>query len=99
MEVRTTRAPKVYDKYIGQLIIVYYRDQRGTDRKLYGTLDSTDGGCLHLSNGEWQGSLNYRTADITLVSTVAGWNSREDNEGNEPEDSPKKGFFRKLFRL
>lgn len=93
METHALRLTKVYDRYIGQHIIVYYRDLRGTDRKLHGVLESTDGGCLHLRNNEWRGSLNYRKADITLVSTVAGWNK---NQGDQDEERP--GFFRRLLK-
>lgn len=81
-----------YERLLGEKVIIYYRDQRGTDRKLVGRLTDIDGDKLWLENehklwlenehkvtGElWRGCINCAVCAIGVVSTVQGWSGRED---------------------
>lgn len=61
-----------YERLLGEKVIIYYRDQRGTDRKLVGRLTDIDGDKL------WRGCINCAVCAIGVVSTVQGWSGRED---------------------
>ena len=73
-----------YERLLGEKGIIYYRDQRGTDRKLVGRLTDIDGDKIWLENihkrtGElWRGCINCAVCAIGVVSTVQGWSGRED---------------------
>ena len=95
MNIRTRQGGKAAEKYAsltGKQVIIYYRDMRDTDRKLYGVITAIDGDMMHLQNDQWQGILDCRHARILLVSTVDGWNCRE------METKEEQGWFTKLFR-
>ena len=96
MNVRTRQGGKAAEKDAslqGKNVIIYYRDLRDTDRKLYGIITGIDGDVMHLQNDQWQGILDCRHARILLVSTVDGWNCRE------METKEEQGWFRKLLGL
>ena len=65
--------------------IIYYQDQRGTDRKLVGKIIEIDGDKLWLENthrhtGElWRGCINCANCKIGIISTIQGWSGKEDN--------------------
>ena len=71
-----------YARLLGERVIIYYRDQRGTDRKLVGTIVEIDGDKLWLENthkttGElWRGCINCAVCPIGVISTVQGWSGR-----------------------
>lgn len=73
-----------YERLLGHRVIIYYQDQRGTDRKLVGKITEIDGDLLWLENthkrtGElWRGCINCSTCSIGVVSTLQGWSGRED---------------------
>ena len=73
-----------YERLLGHRVIIYYQDQRGTDRKLVGKIVEIEGDRLWLENenrytGEtWRGVINCAHAGIYLISTVAGWSGKED---------------------
>lgn len=95
MNIRTRQGGKAAEKHAslqGKNVIIYYRDMRDTDRKLYGVITAIDGDVMHLQNEQWQGILDCRHARILLVSTVDGWNCRE------METKEEQGWFTKLFR-
>ena len=75
-----------YERLLGEKVIIYYRDQRGTDRRLVGRLTDIDGDKLWLENehkatGElWRGCINCAVCAIGVVSTVQGWSGREDRD-------------------
>lgn len=77
-------AAQDYERLKGHRVIIYYRDQRGTDRKLVGKIVDIDGDKLWLENnhkrtGElWRGCINCATCSIGVISTLAGWSGRED---------------------
>ena len=85
-------AAEKYAEFINKKVIVYYRDMRGTGRKLYGIITEIRGDIIHMQNGEWSGMLNCANAKVSLVSTVAGWDSRFMDSKEE------RGLFDKLFR-
>lgn len=85
-------AAERYSDFLGKHIIVYYRDMRGTDRKLHGILTSIKGDVLQLENGAWTGSLDCTNAKITLVSTIEGW-----GRGMETKDE-RRTLVSRLFR-
>jgi len=76
---------------VGKNVIIYYRDMRDTDRKLYGVITEVAGDVIYMQNGEWNGILNCRHARILLVSTVDGWNSKD------MEMKDERGWFTKLL--
>lgn len=73
-----------YARLLGHRVIIYYQDQRGTDRKLVGKITEIDGDRMWLENvrqdtGElWRGCLNCANSKIGLISTIQGWNGKED---------------------
>lgn len=77
-------AAEDYARLKGHRVIVYYRDQRGTDRKLVGKIIDIDGDKMWLENthkttGElWRGVINCATCSIGVISTVQGWSGKED---------------------
>lgn len=77
-------AAEYYERLLGHRVIIYYRDQRGVDRKLVGKIVEIDGDHLWLENphkvtGElWRGVINCATCSISIISTVQGWSGRED---------------------
>lgn len=74
-----------YERLLGHRVIIYYQDQRGTDRKLLGRIVEIDGDKLWLENTHersgklWRGCLNCAHCRIGLISTITGWNSKEDD--------------------
>lgn len=74
-----------YARLLGERVIIYYQDQRGTDRKLVGTITEVDGDRLWLENihkvtGDlWRGVINCANCKIGIISTVQGWGGREDD--------------------
>lgn len=72
-----------YARLLGERVIIYYRDQRGTDRRLVGELVDIDGDKLwleneHLVTGElWRGCINCAVCSIGVISTIRGWSGRE----------------------
>lgn len=77
-------AAEDYARLTGHRVIIYYRDQRGTDRKLVGKIVEIDGDKIWLENthkatGElWRGCINAAVCSIGVISTVQGWSGRED---------------------
>ena len=73
-----------YARLLGHRVIIYYQDQRGTDRKLVGKIIEIDGDKLWLENthrhtGElWRGCINCAVCHIGIISTIQGWSGRED---------------------
>lgn len=73
-----------YARLLGHRVIIYYQDQRGTDRKLVGKIVEIDGDKLWLENihkhtGElWRGCINCAVCHIGIISTIQGWSGRED---------------------
>ena len=77
-----------YERLKGHRVIIYYRDQRGTDRKLIGRIVEIDGDKMWLENthkrthkrtGElWRGCINCANCKIGIISTVQGWSGKED---------------------
>lgn len=93
MNVRTRQGGKAAEKYasfVGKQVIVYYRDMRDTDRKLYGVITEVSGDMIYMQNGGWSGVLDCRHARVSLVSTVEGWN-------RETETNEERGWLRKIF--
>lgn len=74
-----------YARLLGHRVIIYYQDQRGTDRKLVGKIVDIDGDKIWLENihkrtGElWRGCINCATCSIGIISTIAGWGGKEDD--------------------
>lgn len=74
-----------YARLLGHRVIIYYQDQRGTDRKLVGKIVEIDGDRLWLENvhkrtGElWRGAINCNVCKIGLISTIQGWSGKEDD--------------------
>ena len=60
-----------YERLLGHRVIIYYRDQRGTDRKLIGRIVEIDGEL-------WRGCINCANCKIGIISTVQGWSGKED---------------------
>lgn len=87
-------AAEKYAEFVNKHVIIYYRDQRGTDRKLHGTITEVRGDVLYLQNGEWSGVLDCAHAKVSLVSTVSGWNR---SEGRDIEYKSERVLFGKLF--
>lgn len=75
------RAAEQYASFIGKNVIIYYRDMKDVDRKLYGEITNAKGDILFMQNGEWRGILNCANARVTLVSTVDGWGSNLETKG------------------
>lgn len=77
-------AAEDYERLLGHRVIIYYQDQRGTDRKLVGKIVEIDGDKLWLENvhkhtGElWRGCINCAVCHIGIISTIQGWSGRED---------------------
>lgn len=77
-------AALIYERFLGEPVIIYYKDTRGTPRKLVGKIVEIEGDRLWLENenrytGEtWRGVINCAHAGIYLISTVAGWSGKED---------------------
>lgn len=77
-------AAQDYERLLGHRVIIYYQDQRGTDRKLVGKIVEIDGDKLWLENihkhtGElWRGCINCAVCHIGIISTIQGWSGRED---------------------
>lgn len=73
-----------YARLLGHRVIIYYQDQRGTDRKLVGKIVEIDGDRLWLENvhkrtGElWRGAINCAVCHIGIISTIQGWSGKED---------------------
>lgn len=73
-----------YARLLGHRVIIYYRDGRGTERKLIGKIVEVDGDRLWLENNHkvtgalWRGAFNCSRNDITLISTIEGWSGKED---------------------
>lgn len=73
-----------YERLLGHRVIIYYRDAKGTSRKLVGKIVEVDGDRLWLENinprtGKlWRGAFNCANNDISLISTVDGWGGKED---------------------
>ena len=85
-------AAEKYAEFINKEVIIYYRDMRGTDRKLYGVITEIRGDIIYMQNGEWSGMLNCANAKVSLVSTVAGWHK------GYMESKEERGLFDKIFR-
>lgn len=74
-----------YARLLGHRVIIYYQDQRGTDRKLVGKIVEIDGDRLWLENthkrtGElWRGAINCAHCKIGIISTIQGWSGKEDD--------------------
>ena len=62
-------AAEDYARLLGHRVIIYYQDQRGTDRKLVGKIT----GAL------WRGAINCANCKIGIISTIQGWGGREDD--------------------
>lgn len=86
-------AAEKYAEFVNKHVIIYYRDQRGTDRKLHGTITEVRGDVMYLQNGEWSGVLDCAHARVSLVSTVSGWNRAD----KDIEYKSERGLFGKLF--
>lgn len=86
-------AAEKYAEFINKHVIIYYRDMRGTDRKLHGVITEVRGDVMYLQNGEWSGVLDCSHARVLLVSTVSGWNK----DGKDIEYKSERGLFGKLF--
>ena len=77
-----------YARLLGERVIIYYRDQRGTDRRLVGLLVDIDGDKLWLENAhpvtgeQWRGCINCAVCSIGVISTIKGWSGREDIMAN-----------------
>ena len=77
-------AAQDYERLLGHRVIIYYRDQRGTDRKLVGKIVEIDGDKMWLENihkhtGELcRCCINCATCSIGIVSTIQGWSGKED---------------------
>ena len=73
-----------YARLLGERVIIYYQDQRGTDRKLVGKITEIDGDKMWLENlnpatGElWRGCIDCSVCRVGIISTVQGWSGRED---------------------
>lgn len=85
------KAAEKYASMVGKNVIIYYRDMRDTDRKLYGVITEVAGDVIYMQNGEWNGILDCRHAKILLVSTVDGWNCKD------METTDERGWFTKLL--
>ena len=78
-------AAEDYARLLGHRVIIYYQDQRGTDRKLVGKITEIDGDRLWLENthkrtGElWRGAINCANCKIGIISTIQGWSGKEDD--------------------
>lgn len=81
---------------VGEHVIVYYRDPRGVDRKMHGVLTETSGNNLYLENEGWRGVLSVAHNQVSLVSTVAGWNKADAEDSGE--DEQKGGGMRSFFK-
>ena len=81
-----------YARLLGERVIIYYQDQRGTDRKLVGRITEIDGDKMWLENvhkvtGElWRGCIDCSVCRVGIISTVQGWSGREDSMAAEPTD-------------
>ncbi len=77
-----------YARLLGHNVVIYYQDQRGTDRKLVGRITEIDGDRMWLENthpvtGElWRGCINCSTCRIGVISTIQGWSGRQDGKAN-----------------
>lgn len=73
-----------YERLLGHRVIIYYQDQRGTDRKLVGKITEIDGDLMWLENTRqdtgklWRGCINCANCKIGLISTIQGWSGKED---------------------
>lgn len=73
-----------YARLIGHRVIIYYQDQRGTDRKLVGKITEIDGDKIWLENihkvtgALWRGCINCAHCRIGIISTIQGWSGKED---------------------
>lgn len=82
-----------YARLLGHRVVIYYTDNRGTDRKLVGKIVEIDGDRLWLENhhsetGElWRGALNVRRNHISLISTVGGWGGKTETMTKEHDDN------------
>ena len=72
----TIGAAEMYAPMLNKKVLIFYRDARGTDRKMIGTITSIDGDLLWLeNNGTWKGCINCANAKINIVSAIEGWGS------------------------
>lgn len=73
-----------YERLLGHRVIIYYQDQRGTDRKLVGKITEIDGDLMWLENTRqdtgklWRGCINCANCKIGLISTIQGWSGKAD---------------------
>lgn len=78
-------AAEDYARLLGHRVIIYYQDQRGTDRKLVGKITEIDGDRLWLENTHkitgalWRGAINCANCKIGIISTIQGWSGKEDD--------------------
>lgn len=77
--IKSEGAALQYARFLGKKVRIYYQDMRGTNRSLVGTIVDYDNNTLWLENGAWQGCLNCANARISIVSTVEGWGSHEQD--------------------
>ena len=86
-------AAQDYERLLGHRVIIYYQDQRGTDRKLVGKIVEIDGDKLWLENihkhtGElWRGCINCAVCHIGIISTIQGWSGREATMAGSSRDA------------
>ena len=71
-------AAGMYAPMLGKKVLIFYRDTRGTDRKMIGTITSIDGDLLWLENNDtWKGCINCANAKISIISAIDGWGTQQ----------------------
>lgn len=68
-------AEEIYERYIGQDVVVFFEDMKGTSRRNVGRITGICGDVIHMDNPQtgWIGSINCSMCRIANVSSLAGW--------------------------
>ena len=86
-------AAEEYARLENERVIIYYKDQRGVDRTIFGKITEIDGDKLWLENknrrtGElWRGVINCANCQIGVISTVRGWGLDQEGRDALAQDS------------
>lgn len=68
-------AEEIYERYIGQDVVIFFEDMKGTSRRNVGRITGICGDVIHMDNPQtgWIGSINCSMCRIANVSSLAGW--------------------------
>lgn len=76
-----SKAERVYNRYVGQEVVIFYEDIKYTCRKAIGTILAIEDDVIHLRSEKtgWMASIDTSVCKVQSVCTTQGWGKMETN--------------------